>query len=280
MADEIALGADPGVGYGAPTSARAFVHVASGVKHDHQATLAEEVPVAFVYAGHSHAVMMCTPSDLEDLAIGFTLSEGIVATREEIGEVTVTRHSRGIELGIAVAESVRNQLTARSRSLTGRTGCGLCGVEAIDDAVRAVPTVTGTQRVTDAALYRAGASLGASQTLNRDTHSVHAAAWVSADGELLVVREDVGRHNALDKVLGALWRADTDTASGFLLLTSRLSYELIQKAAVAGVSIVAAISRPTGLAVRLGDGAGITLVGLLRGESANVYCHPSRILTS
>lgn len=271
------LGADPGLGYGAAQAARAFVRWHGDASHGAEAMLAEEVPVAFVYSGHPHAVMMCTPADLEDLAVGFTLSEGIVPHRADIGDISVMRHSRGVELLIEVPTAARDRLAARARSMSGRTGCGLCGVEAIDEAVRTPPPVTAALTVRVDALWRAAARLGDEQPLNATTSTVHAAAWATRAGELRVVREDVGRHNALDKVLGALWRSGDDASTGFVLLTSRLSYELVQKAAVAGVSLVAAISRPTGLAVRLAEQAGITVVGLLRGETANVYTHAGRV---
>lgn len=277
MSEPPPLGADPGLGHGAPQGVRAFVRWHEDTSHPAEAMLAEEVPVAFVYSGHPHAVMMCTPADLEDLAVGFTLSEGIVEGTAEIGDVAVTRHSRGVEVRIEVPGSARERLAARTRSISARTGCGLCGIEAIDEAVRTPRRVTADLRLSTDALWCAGSALSDRQPLNATTNAVHAAAWARADGSLHVVREDVGRHNALDKVLGALWREGTDASEGFLVLTSRLSYELVQKAASAGVAVVAAISRPTGLAVRLADGAGITVVGLLRGESANVYTHSHRI---
>jgi FdhD protein len=235
------------------------------------------VPVAFVYSGRPHAVMMATPGDLEDFAWGFTLSEEIVESVAEIAEVEVARHSRGIELGITIPPAAVERLAERSRSLTGRTGCGLCGVEAIEEAVRAPRIVRSTLAIDPESLWRAGEALDAHQAINRDTRSVHAAAWVSPDGSLQVVREDVGRHNALDKVLGALARANTDPAEGFLVITSRASFELVQKAAAAGVPLLAAVSRPTGLAIKLAESAGIALVGLLRGRSANVYSHAERV---
>ena len=240
--------------------------------------VAEEVPAAFVYSGQPHAVMMCTPADLEDLAVGFTLSEGIVARAADIADVAVVRHSRGVELRIDVPPEARDRLAARTRAISGRTGCGLCGVEAIDEAGRTPPRVHADWTVSSAALWAAGSALPDRQSLNATTSSVHAACWVTREGALHTVREDVGRHNALDKVLGALWRAGTVASDGFILLTSRLSFELVQKAAVAGIPLVAAVSRPTGLAVRLADQAGITLVGLLRGESANVFTHAHRIV--
>ena len=256
---------------------RSFTRLSDAGAAEDQAPVAEEVPVAFVYSGHSHVVMMCTPSDLEDLAVGFSLSEEIVQSAREITRIEVLRHSRGVELAIEIPPAAAEKLATRTRALSGRTGCGLCGVEAIDDAVRTPHLVESSLRVNPEALWRAGAALDAHQPLNRDTHAVHAAAWSTADGELLIVREDVGRHNALDKVLGALARSPHNPAMGFLIVTSRASFELVQKAAVLGVPLLAAVSRPTGLAVRLAHAAGVTLVALLRGRSANVYSHPERL---
>ncbi len=272
-----ALGAAPGLGQSAPVSTRGFVRIA-GTQTSHESTqVAEEVPVAFVYSGRPHAVMMCTPTDLEDLAIGFSLTEEIVGAREDIGTISVTRHSRGIELSVEIPPAAAATLATRARALSGRTGCGLCGVEAIDDAVRTPHFVQSELVVPATALWSAGTALAARQHYNNETHSVHAAAWATPDGELRVVREDVGRHNALDKVLGALARSGTDPRVGFIVITSRASFELVQKIAVAGVPLLAAVSRPTGLAIRLAEHAGITLVGLLRGESANTYTHANRI---
>lgn len=270
------LGADPGLGYGAPTSPRRMTRLVGDAHQVEDATLAEEVPVAFAYNRRTHVVMMCSPGDFEDLAVGFTVSEEI-ATPAEIGQIVVARHSRGVELTIEIPEAAAERLSDRQRAISGRTGCGLCGVEAIDDAVR-VPRLVGKGlEVTSRALWAAGKALDARQPLNQQTHSIHAAAWARADGELVVVREDVGRHNALDKTLGALYRSGLDPGDGFIVLTSRASFELIQKAAVCGVQLVAAVSRPTGLAVRMAEESGITLVGLLRGESGNVYTHAQRV---
>jgi FdhD protein len=219
---------------------------------------------------------MCTPSDLEDFAIGFTLSEDI-APAGDIARVDVVKYSRGIELQIQVPAGVVEGLAERGRAITGRTGCGLCGVEVIDEALREPKLVRSNLSVSRQALWRASESLGARQPLNNETNAIHAAAWADAHGALQVVREDVGRHNALDKVLGALARGGSTASEGFLVVTSRASYELVQKAAAANVPLLAAVSRPTALAVDLADKAGITLVGLLRGQTANVYTHPSRI---
>jgi FdhD protein len=267
----------PGLGYGSPVSEREFTSLADASARPDRAPVAEEVPVALVYRQRTHAVMMATPCDLEDLAVGFTLSEGIVEHAGEIRGVTASRHSRGIDLLVDVATPVVDRLAARSRALAGRTGCGLCGVEAIDDAVRMPPRVASTLTVTADAVFRAAETLERQQPLNDDTHAIHGAAWATASGEVRAVREDVGRHNALDKVLGALARAGVAAGDGFVVVTSRASFELVQKAAVLGVPVLAAISRPTGLAVRMAEAAGMGLLGLVRGRSANVYAHPSRV---
>lgn len=270
------VGPDPGLGYAAPTSPRDVVQLSGDDATQREVILAEEVPVAIAYNRRPHVVMMCTPSDLEDLAVGFTVSEGIAA-QADVGAIEMARHSRGVELSVSIPPDAMEALTSRQRAISGRTGCGLCGVEAIDEAVRPIRHVQSAVRVSAAALYRAGEELGARQTLNHDTHAIHAAGWATPDGALVVVREDVGRHNALDKTLGALLRQGIDPAGGFLVLTSRASLELVQKAAMCGVELLAAVSRPTGLAVRLAESSGMTLVGLLRGTSAAIYAHPERV---
>ncbi len=278
MAELPWLGAIPGLGYGPALRTRDLTRVDGASSTRSSAPVAEEVPVAFVYGGRSHAVMMCTPGDLEDLAVGFSLSEEIVQATSDITGIVESRHSRGIELAIEIPAGDAERLSERARSLTGRTGCGLCGVEAIDDAIRS-PRVVPQSRTFDAsALYLAGAALATRQPLNAETHAIHAAAWASPDGTLQIVREDVGRHNALDKVLGALVRSGGNPSDGFIVVTSRASFELVQKTAVLGIGVLAAVSRPTGLAIDLAERSGITLVGLLRGESANIYSHPARIL--
>jgi FdhD protein len=265
------------LGYSPPARTRPFVRLAHGTATPGEASIAEEVPVAFVYNLRPHVVMMATPADLEDFAVGFTLAEEIVDHRDEIASFSVQRHSEGIEMQLEIPDAAADRLALRARALAGRTGCGLCGVQAIGDVLRAQRSVSARTRITAEALWRAEAALDAQQTVNELTRAVHAAAFAAADGTLQVVREDVGRHNALDKVLGALARSGIDAAEGFLVVTSRASYELVQKAAVAGAPLLAAVSRPTGLAIRLADASGITLVGLLRGESANVYTHAHRI---
>lgn len=264
------------LGYSAPTVAHEFTRLADGALEEGRAALAVEVPVALVYNGRPHVVMMCTPADLEDFAFGFTSTENIAAAHE-IKRVDVVKYGRGIELQIEVPADAAERVGARGRAIVGRTGCGLCGVEVIEEALRQPRLVRSTLTVARDALWRASETLGAQQPLNNETNAIHAAAWATADGTLRIVREDVGRHNAVDKVLGALARAGTDASAGFLVVTSRASYELVQKAAAANVPLLAAVSRPTALAAGLADDAGITLVGLLRGRTANVYTHPERI---
>jgi FdhD protein len=264
------------LGYSAPTVSHGFVRLGDGTAEDQSVALAAEVPVALVYNGRPHVVMMCTPADLEDFGVGFTVTESI-ADASEIRRVDVVRYGRGIELQIEVPAAAAEKVGDRGRAIVGRTGCGLCGVEVIEDALREPKLVRSSLTVQRQALWRASETLAGHQTLNHETNAIHAAGWASADGTLRVVREDVGRHNAVDKVLGALARAGTDASAGFLIVTSRASYELVQKAAAANVPLLAAVSRPTVLAVELAEQAGVTLIGLLRGRSANVYAHRERI---
>jgi FdhD protein len=270
--------ASTGLGYSAPTIARGFSRLNEGGAEDASASIASEVPVALVYNAKPHVVMMCTPADLEDFAVGFSLSEGIVLKPDEVKRAAVVKYARGIEVQLEIPTDAAERLAERGRMLAGRTGCGLCGVEVIDEAIREPLPVRSKLTVKRGALYKAGEALGALQPLNRETNTIHAAAWAKPDGTLHTVREDVGRHNALDKVIGALARSGTYAADGFFLVTSRASYELVQKAAAANVGVLAAVSRPTALAVQFADDAGIALVGLLRGRSANVYTHQARIL--
>ncbi|MDD5249528.1 MAG: formate dehydrogenase accessory sulfurtransferase FdhD [Rhodocyclaceae bacterium] len=240
--------------------------------------VAEEVPVALVYNGVSHAVMLATPQDLEDFAVGFSVSEGIVGARSDIFDIDLREHDNGIELDLRVAASCAAALRARRRTLAGRTGCGLCGVESLEQAQCRPRRVTATAAVlTPAALTRAAAALAQRQRLHGLTGAVHAAAWCRWDGEVLCVREDVGRHNALDKLIGALAAARESLAEGFVLMTSRASYEIVCKAAAVGIALVAAISAPTGMAIRVAETAGLTLIGFLREQRFNVYAHPQRL---
>jgi FdhD protein len=266
-----------GLGYAEPLVRRSFLRVSDDGAAEDSATVAEETPVALVYNGWPHVVMMCTPADVEDFAFGFTVTEEIVSALGEIERVVAVRSSQGIEVEIVVPEAAADALRGRGRALVGRTGCGLCGVTTIDDALRPGKSVTPRATIAPAALFRAGDELPSWQHYNEGTGAVHAAGWATGEGRIVLAREDVGRHNALDKLIGAMLRSGLDPADGFAMVTSRASYELVQKCAVAGISLLAAISRPTGLAIRMADSAGITLAALLRGHSVNVYSHAERL---
>ena len=265
-----------GLGYAEPLVRRSFLRISDGAESDDSATVAEETPVALIYNGWPHVVMMCTPADVEDFAYGFTVTEEIAALGE-IERVQAVRSSQGIEVEVVVPAAAAEALRGRGRALVGRTGCGLCGVTTIDDALRPGRTVAPRAAIAPAALFRAGEELPGWQRYNEGTGAVHAAGWASVEGRIVLAREDVGRHNALDKLVGAMLRSGVDPAEGFAIVTSRASYELVQKCAVAGISLLAAISRPTGLAIRMAESAGITLAALLRGRSVNVYSHAERL---
>lgn len=237
--------------------------------------VAEETPVSFAYNGVSHAVMMASPTDLEDFAVGFSLTEGLVRHVDAITAVTVVRFSRGIELQIETSATVASD--ARRRRLSGRSGCGICGMADIEEVLRELPHVESNACFTVAAISRAMRELGAQQPLNDATGAVHAAGWADAEGAVTLVREDVGRHNALDKLVGAMARAATDPRAGFVVLTSRGSFELVQKVAILGAPLMATVSAPTGLAVQMAIDTGITLVGFARDGRFTVYAHPERI---
>jgi FdhD protein len=241
--------------------------------------VAEEVPVALTFHGVPHVVMLATPADLEDLAVGFTLSEMIVDSPAEIQSVeTATREDGALEVRIGIAAAKFSELLRRQRNLTGRTGCGLCGAETVEDAIRQPAPVSGGVRVEVKALHDALKDLRHRQQINLRTGSVHAAAWVLPDSGIQIVREDVGRHNALDKVIGAVTRAGGDFRSGYFIVTSRASYEMVQKAVTVGASLLAAVSAPTAFAVRLAEVSGLTLIGFAREHQHVVYAHPSRVV--
>ncbi len=239
--------------------------------------LCEEVPVALEFNGISHAVMLATPADLEDFALGFALTEGIVEHAGEVFEISVEESASGISLHVDIASRRLQALKLRRRSLAGRTGCGLCGTDSLDQALRPVPPVGTGPLVEPGALERAVESLRPLQPLFEATGSVHAAALCSADGRVLLAREDVGRHNALDKLLGAAARGGLDAREGVVVISSRASIEMVQKAASQGCTVLAAVSAPTALAVRAADQAGMTLVGRIRGSDMVVYCGARRL---
>lgn len=239
--------------------------------------VAEEVPVALVYNGVSHAVMLASPSDLEDFALGFSLSEGIVDSPAQVYDVEVREQERGITVALEIASSRFVCLKERRRTLAGRTGCGLCGTDSLEQAVRAPQAVDGLRQFEAAAVSAALGRMRERQLLLGVTGASHAAAWCTAEGEIVLLREDVGRHNALDKLIGALAREGRDAGEGFITVTSRASYEMVQKTASAGVNLLAAVSGVTGLAIDMAQGCGVTLLGFARGQDLSVYSHPEHI---
>lgn len=240
--------------------------------------VAEEEPVALTYQRTPHVVMLTTPADLEDLGVGFTLSEAVVHSPDEIKSVEVLNEAGRLEVRIGIAGDRFAELLHRQRNLTGRTGCGLCGAETIEQAIRHPAPVGRGPSITLPELHQALTELHSRQPLNAQTGSVHAAAWALPGKGIQLVREDVGRHNALDKVIGALTRAGVDCTAGYLVITSRASYEMVQKAATVGITLLAAVSAPTALAIRLAAEVRLTLVGFARAHRHVVYAHPQRLL--
>lgn len=240
-------------------------------------TVAAEVPVAFAFNGADHLVMLATPADLDDFAYGFCLTEGIIERRDEIAAVAAHELGTGLRLDIRIPETRAAALKDRARHLAGRTGCGLCGISSIEQVLRSLPDIEAPVPFPAAAIAAAQAALGERQALNRVTGAVHAAAFADHAGTLLYVREDVGRHNALDKLIGALTRAGVDPASGFALVTSRLSLEMAQKTIAAKIPLLAAISAPTSLAIALAKAAGLTLAAFVREKGFTLYTHADRV---
>jgi len=270
MQHEAAAGIEAHNSYGA------YRWVAGAATHSEE-TVAEEVPVALVYNGISLAVMLATPLDLEDFALGFSLSECIVGRPGEIHDLEIVERDNGIEVQMQLGAERAQALKAHRRTLAGRTGCGLCGTESLDQLAKRAATVHSSAVLTAGALPRALSELQGMQRLFHLTGAVHAAAWCDFNGEIDLVREDVGRHNALDKLIGALASERRAFDGGFVLMTSRASYEIVQKAAAVGIAVVAAVSAPTGMAVRVANDAGLTLIGFVRGERHCVYSHPQRV---
>ena len=239
----------------------------------------EEVPVALVYHGVPHVVMLATPADLEDYAVGFTVSEGL-ASPAEIQSVEVERAAESVEVRIGIVGERFSELLRRRRNLTGRSGCGLCGAETVEEAIRPAVQVGKGPVVSSADLHAALVQLESMQPVNARTGSIHAAAWVVPGKGIQLVREDVGRHNAIDKVIGALVRSNIDVTAGYAVITSRASFEMVQKAAAAGITFMVAVSAPTALAIRMAEQTGLTLVGFARRDQHVVYAHPHRLAES
>jgi FdhD protein len=246
-----------------------------------QDCLAEETPVALIYNGVSHAVMLATAQDLEDFALGFSLSEGIVQNMTELYGVEVRVQAEGIELHCDIASERFMQLKDRRRTLAGKTGCGLCGAESLSQAMRYPQPLQSETMYSATSIKRGLLAIQAQQLMQKETGATHASAFVLADGTVSIVREDVGRHNALDKLIGALQKMRTQQGQqfdGFIITTSRASFEMVQKTATAGVAMLVAVSAPTGLAVRVAEQCGLALVGFARQNRFVVYTHNERIL--
>ncbi len=239
--------------------------------------IAEELPVALVYNNVVAAVMMATPADLEDFAWGFSLGEGIVDDPDEIVAVSVRSAATGAEIHVTVEAEAAPRAAARTRTLVGRSGCGLCGLGSLEAAIVSARPVGDSVRLRPAAIAAALSQLPDFQPLNRETRAVHAAAWAGRDGSIVMAREDVGRHNALDKLVGAMARAHVRADEGFCVVTSRCSYEMVEKAMRAGIELLVAVSAPTGLALRLAEQAGMTVVGIARADAQTVFTHPQRL---
>ena len=238
----------------------------------------EETPVALSYAGTTHAVMMASPSDLEDFALGFSLTEGIIASRDEIDNVTVEELETGVDIQIRLKDTANTRFEARRRRLAGPVGCGLCGIESIDEAVRSAASVGSTPlALSPAQISEAVRLLSERQPFHAQTGAVHAAGFYVPGQGVVMVREDVGRHNALDKLAGALAHAGISGSRGAVVVTSRVSVEMVQKTTAIGSAIILAVSAPTALAIRTAEQAGLTLVALVRGDDFDVFTRSDRV---
>jgi len=241
-------------------------------------SVAAEVPVALTYNRLSHVVMMATPANLEDFALGFSITEGIVGSKGDLQAISLLPREGGIEVAMTISEPWYERLSTQRRNLTGRTGCGLCGAERIEQALRYPKPVGNNVRVSHAAVQQALSAVQSHQPLQAITGATHCAAWCSLDGAVLELREDVGRHNALDKLIGALVRSDFDNIGGFVLVSSRASYEMVFKAATVGIELLVAVSAPTTLAIDFAERCGVTLVGFARPGRHNIYTFEQRLV--
>jgi len=268
---------NPNIRIATTASARQTI-LRDGVVREAVRSVPEEVPIAFSYGGSSHAVMMGTPADLEDFATGFSLTEGIIMSPAEIESIDVLQEGDGIDVQVTLAEDKEDALRARRRHMAGPVGCGLCGIESIEQAMRPVPDVSSVNMLLSAAdIAAANSALNGAQPLNAQTRAVHGAGFFVSGHGLIAVREDVGRHNALDKLAGAVLRSGHKGYDGAVVVTSRISVEMVQKTAILGASVLIAISAPTALAIRTAEAAGMTLVALSRGEDFEIFTHAHRI---
>lgn len=258
---------------------RPVLRVRDGTSSVDVDAVASEVPLALSYNGESFAVMMATPLDLEDFALGFSLSEAIICSADELSGIDVHAHLEGFAIDMRIPQARAEMLASRARNVTGNSGCGLCGTRELEQVLRHPAPVAHGQALRATALQRGLAALGAAQPLNQATGATHAAAWADMDGKLVLLREDVGRHNALDKLIGAMALTRVEVADGFLILTSRASYEMVQKAATFGIGLIAAISAPTALAIHFAEACEVTLIGFARGTSHVIYTHAHRVIS-
>lgn len=246
----------------------------SGEMHAESGVVAEETPVALEYNGISHAVMMATPSDLEDFALGFSLTEGIILSPSELYSCEVSGSAEGARVELEIAGERFFRLKEKRRTLSGRTGCGICGIESLEQAVRVPEPVKSAVSFSGEVLHAGFAQMEELQQLRQATGATHAAAWLNEDGLVTLIREDVGRHNALDKLIGALVKQKVNLSAGAAIVTSRASYEMVQKCGVAGIGMLAAVSAPTALAIRIAKKTNMTLIGLTRSNSHVIYAQP------
>lgn len=259
------------------TAARRLAYRRSGMLSAER-TVPEEMPVALSYGGTTHAVMMATPADLEDFALGFSLTEGIVAAPDEIESLDIEQLGAGIDIQIRLKDRANRRFEARRRRLAGPVGCGLCGIESIEEAMRSVARVDAEPlTLAPAEIAEAVRQLASRQPMHAATGAVHAAGFYRPGQGIVAVREDVGRHNALDKLAGALAKAGVGGARGAVVVTSRVSVEMVQKTAAIGASAIVAVSAPTALAIRTAEGAGMMLVALARGDEFDIFSHPERL---
>jgi len=265
------------VGYAGPLLELRARQLQRGAAQERDERIVEETPVVLVYNGIPHVVMMATPADLEDFLLGFSITEALIRTPADLTGIQIVRYGQGIEVQATVPAECEAVVATRSRRLTGRTGCGICGTDSIDAVLKQLHPVSAGAPYSPAVIATALQAIVKHQTLNAAAGTVHAAAWARRDGTVDLVREDVGRHNALDKLIGALLSRGVTPHDGFVIVTSRASFEMVQKTTVLGAPLLVAISGPTGLAVRLAEQAGLTLVGFARGDRLTVYTHPERL---
>lgn len=263
-----------------PSEVHRFVAITRAGRDWRERAVASEVPVAISICGFGYAVMMATPADLEDFAWGFALSERLIDRASQVERVAIRPERRGILLDVWLSDECRDRVVDRVRHRVGESSCGLCGIENLDQTLRPLPPVAMPVDLQPGAIFAAFAALSDHQPLNAASGAVHAAAYATGDGRILAAREDVGRHNAFDKLIGHGLRAGLTPGDGFALLTSRCSFELVEKAGLAGVRLLVTISAPTGLAIDRANACGLTLIALARADEMLVVADPHGLFTS